>query len=362
MQLLLIVLMLFLPASLAAQPTGQQPANDSLQGNGPTPSGGPEADEKLLRIGVRRDAPPFSYISRPKPRQQPSLTAKSGPLRAQGFDGYMIYICDEVLKLLMIPEGDAPLLEYDQIRHVVIEDEMAQLPPGTDRLSLLEADRVDILCDPATISRDRVRGFASSPPLFLTGISFLMRRGDVEPRSICGTRKALIAAVGTTNAIEYGVTAILDAGAWPKKRDEIVNALRNRNSPRYKNPCGPQHEGAIWQAPNHSAAAKAFCDGEVTYYVGDLEIIRDSIRGYPGCTASSGVQRFTTDRYAIFANMRYDRTDSWKSLIIARFYEVLNREVITSDSLLDRAYSATFGAAPRSEQLELFYWSLRGIP
>lgn len=361
-----VLLLLSLSGMASAQSPDKPSSDREPRSSAPLaqtdPAGEVVDTRRKLLIGVRSDAPPFSYLSRSEPRVQPSLTAKSGPLRSRGYDGYMVYICDEVLKQMMITEGDAPLLEYEDIVPVDVDKAMMDLPIGTDRMTLLETGKVDILCDPATISRDRVRSFASSPPLFLTGISFLIRSGVPEAEKICGTKKALIGAVGTTNAIRYGVTAILAAGAWSKKRDEIVQALRNQGSPDYKKPCGVNHEGAIWQARTHTEVAREFCEGNITYYVGDLEIIRDSIGRFPGCEASTGVQRFTSDRYAIFADMHYNEADSWKSSRIARFFEVLNREVITSDSLLDHAFAATFGESPRSEQLDFFYWSLRGTP
>ena len=70
------------------------------------------------------------------------------------------------------------------------------------------------------------------------------------------------------------------------------------------------------------------------------------------------MDRFTNDRYGIFAQIDY--TKDWKALLLGRFFEVLNREIATSDSLLDRAYGAAFGETVKSRKLDLFFWSLRG--
>jgi hypothetical protein len=318
--------------------------------------------ERKLIIGVRGDAAPFSYRSRNAEQPLTNLTAKSGPLRAEGFDGYMIYICDEVLKLMLINEAGTPVLKPDEVRLVDIDLQLASRA-GTDRFTLLENDEIDIMCDPATISRERVRAFAASPPLFLTGIGYLILRDKARTDSECEPSKALIGVVGTTNAVRSGVSAILEAGELPELRSSINLAMRYLENPEsVSKPCADEkgYEGVIWQAPNHRSVAEAFCKGEISYYVGDLEIIRESIKRFPGCDATSGIQRFTSDRYAIFADMDYK--DSWKWPLMARFFEVLNREIIASDSLLDRAYAATFGDAPRSERLDLFYWSIRGAP
>ncbi|MBK4215638.1 transporter substrate-binding domain-containing protein [Paracoccus caeni] len=350
LKLLLFLLLMALPLHIRADQIMVKRGEDSTTTN---------SSEKILIIGVREDAPPFSEGPVQPDRSNANLTVKSGPLRAAGYDGYMIYICDEVLKQMMIVDGNAPTLKEGEFK-VVNVDELMRGTFLDDRIELLDGGEIDILCDPASINRERLREYAVSPPLFLTGISYLMREGDVEPQSICGVRKALIGVVGRTNAFQYGIEAILNSGAWARKRDVIIAAMRNTGGNRPTSCPDAGHQGAIWRATSHMELAEAFCKGEVTYYVGDLEIIQASVERFPGCRVTSGAQRFTTDRYAIFARMNYDRGENWKAIRIARFYELLNRGVIASDSLLDHAYDATFHGAPRSQILELFYWSMRG--
>jgi hypothetical protein len=324
--------------------------------------------ENCLRVGVRRSARPFAYYSRTVEKAAEddsvaSLSAKSGPLRAEGYDGYMVYICDEVLKQLMIPGTDTPdALLANQVMPVDI-DELMKDRPGQDRFSLLGKE-IDILCDPATISLERVRNYAVSPPLFLTGIGYLTRRGSVPPSPTCPPKdQALIGVVGTTNAAQYGIQAIIDADEWKKYRPLIVAALKGdtENTDACKTPEDPKEVGGIiWAGRTHDEVAQQFCNENIDYYVGDLEIILEHARKQPGCDPVASAQSFTNDRYAIFARIDYGNV--WKAPLIGRFFEVLNREIVTSDSLLDRAYIAEFGAAKQSRKLELFFWSLRGAP
>ena len=344
--------------------------------------------DQVLYIGVRSAASPFSSGPFEPRRVSENVSTKSGPLRAAGYDGYMVYICDEVLKLLLIDQAGAPITTAEQIRVVNIDKEMADREPGSDRFDLLGEGKIDILCDPASISRDRVRRYAVSPPLFMTGIGYLqLRDWNFEtPENRCKYR-ARVGVVGSTNAAGTGINAILSAGEWKKQRDDIYRALRSAprdEDPRDEDPRDDRSvpplrvssldiEGCdrassppikwtvIYYAKTHNELAEAFCDGLVRYYVGDLEIIAQHAQEYPGCVASSGVQSFTSDRYAIYANLNYE-DQPWKAVRISRFFEILNREIVISDSLLDRAYIATFGAAPRSQKLELFYWSMRGAP
>lgn len=329
-----------------------------------------------LRVGVRRHARPFSYQTEV---ESSDLTGKSGPLRSKGFDGYMVAICDEVLRQMLITSEDSRLPGVLRIKHVVIEDVMAEretierngksikviTPDGDDvsaqipirtRLDLL-GPKIDILCDPATLTRDRVKRFAVSPPLFLTGIGYLTRQGYVQPAVICRKNGAFIGLVGGTTANSRGVNEIVKAGEWRTVRKSVIAELRGRNG------CGPQPEdgptqSVIMEFESHDQAARAFCEGTIDYYVGDLEIIQEHTRSVYGCDIKRGAKTFTEDRYAIFA--KFDYTDPVKALWIGRFYDILNREIYGEDSVVSKAYNATFEKDSESRKLQLFFWGLSG--
>lgn len=329
-----------------------------------------------LRVGVRSQARPFSYYSRTLDLSGSSsrVLAKSGPLRAAGFDGYMVYLCDEVLQNLMLPGPNLRNpLGIDQIAVVDVDALMSRTDEGANDRLIFLGGRIDILCDPATINLERVRNFAVSPPLFLTGVSYLTRSANTLPdsREECLDKgAALIGVVGSTNAAEHGIRAILAADEWKNYKENILTELKG-GSPcpqllppeaetqgatpgQKKNPVG----GFIWAGTTHKEVAAEFCNGNISYYVGDLEIILENARSIPGCDPIPAAQSFTNDRYAIFAQINY--TETWKAPHIGRFFEVLNREIASSDSLLDRAYGAEFGDATKSRKLELFFWSMRG--
>ncbi|WP_415402372.1 hypothetical protein [Tateyamaria sp. SN3-11] len=322
-----------------------------------------------LRIGVRSYARPFSYKSTKVP-ENISISTGAGPIRAAGFDGYLVYICDEVLKQMLIDQQDAPRFVSSQIEVKDVDALMAakrEAFPDTqfefDRLGLLGPE-IDILCDPASISAERVKRFAVSPPLFIAGIGYLTLKGAIPPQVACRRDSALIGFVGATNAASQGIRTIVNAGEWRNVKSEITAALRDSGSGESscKPPGGIDGQGGIfWAGNNHEEVARRFCSGEISYYVGDLEIITEHANAIPGCDFTSGAKSFTTDRYAIFSKLDY-REDPEKALLIGRFYEVLSREIATSASLLDRAFIATFGETRRSQKLELFFWSMRGQP
>ncbi|MBG19896.1 MAG: hypothetical protein CML31_08005 [Rhizobiales bacterium] len=325
-------------------------------------------DDDVLRIGVRTFAQPFSYRSGRIVRAP--LGPKIGPLGREGYTGYMIYICDEILMQMMIPKGDSPIITENEIKAIDIDRTWSKALG--DRLGSI-GESVDIICDPASISRDRVNSFLVSPPLFATGIGYLRfpEKLFAEP---CDKASALIGAVGSTNAVQRGIRSILEAGEWAPHRRKIETALRGEN------PCFDAKGGAerrrvseldtkcdvdlsqqvIWEADNHAQLAECFCRGKVHYYVGDFEIIKAHADSIPGCKYYASANTFTSDRYAIFAVNETQNTD--KARKISKFFEILNREVVTSDSLLDRAYLSEFGEDPKSPALNSFFWSMRGTP
>lgn len=318
-----------------------------------------EQKQLEIRIGVRDSARPFSYVT----RLSPGIPApKFGPLRAGGYDGYMVYICDEVLKQMMLSPTGTQTLGANQVKIVPIDQEM-ESRGGEDRTDLL-GEEIDILCDPATIDRERVRRYAVSLPLFTTSVGFL-RFGGGLAYSRCNndTGKALIGAVGATNAVTYGVKAILDQGEWkePKMHEDVVKALQRPDGGTEDCPhITGKVSGIIWTGATHDQVAHQFCQGNLFYYVGDLEIISEHASLIPGCNFTASSENFTDDRYAIYASIDYN--DEQKALFLGRFFDILNRDIVTSDSLLDRAYFAEFGMRPRSQKLEAFFWSMRGEP
>ncbi|NIY76884.1 amino acid ABC transporter substrate-binding protein [Thalassospira sp. HF15] len=117
---------------------------------------------------------------------------------------------------------------------------------------------------------------------------------------------------------------------------------------------------------NHKEAAKAFCQGEIFYYVGDLEIITANAQAVAGCNYENGSQTYTTDRYAIFGKtIEQNKSgvkiqDPERRLRVAQFFEILSRKTVFTPSILDAAFESTFHGRDPSERLADFYESIRG--
>lgn len=335
-------------------------------------------EQTKLCIGVRSDARPFSYKS-----NLPS-DAPRGPLRRAGYTGYMIRICDAALAEMILEAGPSREPTFDNIGIYDIDEADKTGNPetkgdvaaatgiptsrgGADKAepSISETrfgdlgTRFDILCDPATITNERRDDFAVSPPLFLTGISYITRKGETPPEKACSqSEKPLIGLVGGTTAPSEGIKALLDAHELPRYEGALIDALRGNE----KSSCEEGTASRIKRYEKHSDAAKAFCAGDFFYYLGDLEIITENVKTIPGCAYDNGTRTYTNDRYAVFGKARpaINQDDTSRRLLMARFFEILSQKVMFNPSVLDKAFSDTFPGVSPSRKLELFYWSVRG--
>ncbi|MBU2956137.1 hypothetical protein Q4511_02665 [Paracoccus sp. 1_MG-2023] len=323
-----------------------------------------------LVIAVRADAPPFSY--RPGDTLLPPGTS-SGRLAGQGYAGYMVYICDRVLDEM---EERGSLAGLD-IRIVEIT--------AANRFEKLRAqgvdDAVDVLCDPATVTRDRVREFTASLPLYMSGIGFAAQPREEIRQSPCPPQ---IGLVKSTTAFDQGLMRILDGNEWKNYREGLLKYMHNPTGWMASNPtCGltaqpepasaPEGSddlGAIDAPPqprsppimdfdDHQQVAEAFCAGRLQYYVGDLEIVNRALKLFGTCDFRPAATTYSDDRYVIFMR-NPDDAEPVKAQLLMRFSRTLSELVLTRPSLLDAAFEANFEGYQPSDKLRLFFWSIYG--
>ncbi len=107
------------------------------------------AETGKFRIGYRHDAPPYSYVT------------NDGKI-----SGYIVDLCREVARnvqsTLKLPKLD---VEYIEVT-------------ADDRLKVLAEDKVDVLCDPTSVTMSRRAAMDFSLPTFLDGASVATRGGQ----------------------------------------------------------------------------------------------------------------------------------------------------------------------------------------
>lgn len=298
-----------------------------------------------LVIGVRTDAAPFSYKRRSSSGGVLSRSS-DGVLKRLGYDGYVVHICDRVLTELELQYRDRINFKVEVVN-------------AEDRFSSLRSNRIDILCDPATITRNRVREFIASTPVYLSGITFASQPIGVFNEWGC---RSIVGFVGKTTSQTMGVRRILEHGEWPRHSKEIRRYIDNQDTSTLKRPgCNGDSEKlgpTILAFKTHDELAAAFCDKKILYYVGDIEIVTRKIREIKDCKSRDASQTYTDERYAIF--IKASDSDTGKAFFLLKFLEVLSMEIFNRDPLLLESFSETFPGYQASQKLETFYWSLFG--
>ena len=251
-----------------------------------------------------------------------------------------------------------------------------------------------------------------SPPLFVTGIGYLKLKDKPIPSQPCGTPRpepaldsdnttvienteadktisepALIGLVGGTTAATRGLQALIAAKELPNFEHQLVQYLRLPENVQ-QNPghslglssdpvCDKAGTTLVNIYPDHDEASRAFCRGDAFhYYLGDIDIIRTYAATIAGCNFDSSPITYTNDRYAIFGKaiskvgtlnqkviespLTYQRSETSRELLVAKFFEILSQKVLFNPSVLDKAYEDTFPDQPQSRKLKLFYWAIRG--
>ena len=222
-----------------------------------------------VQIGVRIDAPPFAW-------QEPESDV---------FRGYLRDVCVEA----------ATRAGFTFVEVAVT---------GAQRNGVIEGNpdigngvRLDVLCDPTTISLARLEKLEAldellvfSPILFVANGSY-MQRTDIAPRP--ARQDGAFAFSPACFFPDMKVTETLD-GFFGTEGSYLVfgylagstsesNILRGA---RENNPPQGDSRMCLRAFESHADGVKALCNGEVDYYYGDVDII-DALRSRVDAGASS---------------------------------------------------------------------------
>lgn len=306
--------------------------------------------EQVLRIGVREDARPFSHLS---DQGQPGVdTPRPGLPRSHGFTGYVVAICEAALEAGQRNRRSGFPAEMG-FETVVVN--------AQNRFDALLDGRIDILCDPATITPRRLTDLMVSMPIYLSAVTY------AEPREFPGELPCqnIVGVVSETTADMTGLRSIIAAGSWPRFGGRVSAALDQIGPEGNAGPrvlpddpeCGAE---VIRYYGNHTDLARDFCAAETLFYVGDVEILQRQIRVREGCEARSRILPavFTNERYAIYARRTSETPET--AAAILTFMGELSELVYRRPSLLLNEFAEHFDRGTASEKLRAFYWGLLG--
>lgn len=174
----------FALAALCASVVAAVPSPGRAQGSGEADA----ARERVIVVGVREDAKPFSYRGHTDASEQV----------LEGYRGYMVEICRRVLREVV---ASGPFEGF------VVEGRVLR---ADRRFEALDTGEVDLLCGPDSITAARLRTHSVSQPMFVSGLTYAYvdPTTDLFPRGpYCGN---VVGVLRGTTAASVGLRRLAD--------------------------------------------------------------------------------------------------------------------------------------------------------
>lgn len=306
-----------------------------------------------LRVGVRADARPFSYLKNAtKPAEARSL---------DDYDGFTVAVCRAVLDELVSASG---AFHGANVKAVEVT--------AQTRFPFLAERKVDLLCGPDSIAANRLEDFMASYPVYLSGISFAYLRQFTQGNPYCGK---VVGVVRETTADTEGLKALAEKNLLKRFDGELETALSGAprsstlNCPTLDLPELP----VVGRYPDHNEAVKGLCARRILYYVGDVDILRARVareRQESGATCDVRIEPFTLSRevYAVLFR-RKPKSDNRgqpdpkveidDALLYAEFNNSLLRKLQGRRNLLEQEFDNSFKGFQMSADLADFFLTMK---
>ena len=181
---------------------------------------------KVIKIGVRADAPPFSF------------STEDGE-----YDGYTVELC----RLIANEAISERMFDRIEMVKVTVSDRFQQLRDG----------KIDMLCEASTVTLERMRAADFSLLTFLSGASVMYNRKTIEDVSGDGGEGCKL----TIGMLKHTTTS-----------DEINKVIGKFSSGSEVAPAGCQIEGPK-EFECHTEAVRQLLKGSIHIYLADREIL-----------------------------------------------------------------------------------------
>jgi ABC-type amino acid transport substrate-binding protein len=252
--------------------------------------------------------------------------AFSRQLADGSFDGLFVNICDESVARAgyviadRIPVEASNRFAFD-----------AETPP-------------DLICDPTTITHVRAEKFDFSPIVFIANSSFLTR-GKIDYLD----DEAVVASPDCTRMRDENPRQNLAAAGMVG--DTTANGTYNLAQTRGLIGGALDFGVCTVSFDTHSAGMDALCSGEVSYYFGDIDILRAHLLERDDCQASFRTGFFAYEPYAFIVP---SSNAEFRQRFISALYSLY------SDGNAVELYRDTFDK-PMSGPLEMLF-RINNIP
>jgi ABC-type amino acid transport substrate-binding protein len=210
---------------------------------------------------------------------------------------------------------------------------------AAERSAILGDETVDLVCDPMTLTRARATRFDFSPIVFIANSGFLQRPDPVElsDDDIAASEDCRARRESAPDRALVGVGMV---------RSTTANATYDlaREQQRLGNASG--YDVCTMEFSTHVEGVKALCDGKISYYFGDLDIILHERDAHPDCRAELASDFLAYEPYALPIP---SRDADFRHQFVASLYELF------ADGTAIGAYRHAFGTDRMSQPLAILF-------
>lgn len=303
----------------------------------------------LLAIGLALQAPPPAALAEPaEPAEhavQIGVRVDGGPFarrdpRTGRFRGYLVDLCTEAATRAGFTYRLHPITAAQRI--LILDGDIVVRDGDTSW-------KLDLLCDPTTISLQRLvrladlgdERLAFSPVVFVANGSSVELKGRT-PRAARDPSWECPDEEETDKEETEKNTSVYVAGYVDGETSKTI-IRREAGKDETAGLCLRTFKG-------HDEAVAALCKREIDYYFGDLDVIefyRRSAADASGCAEIVPPQRVLS--YEPYALLVSKATTTFRPKFIAALYELF------SDGTASQRFSSHFAGASRSTALNLLF-------
>lgn len=218
-----------------------------------------------------------------------------------------------------------------------------------ERIPVTSVDRFkthsDLVCDPTTITQSRAENMEFSPIVFVANSSFISLKNtavltekDIAKSPDCSSKRVRqpdrpLVGVGLAGSTTANVTL---------KRATEAKIL------------GDTLDYGLCTVlfNNHNEGVEAICDGKISFYFGDMDILRAHLAIRDDCSASLRSGFFSYEPYALVIP---SEDAAFRRRLVAAIYEIY------ADGTAVKAYYEAFPGQPMSGPLEMLF-RINAIP
>lgn len=237
------------------------------------------AGSKILKLGVRSDAPPFSY-------KDP---------HTDNFKGFSVDLCRRIGTRAKRELG------YDDVTLLPLNSQ--------ERFERLENMEVDILCGASTVTLERLKSASASLYTFLSGASFMYAR----PVGTDKDKPLRIGVLQKTTTKEH-----FEATIWPKLKKDLKKV-----GFRFSGLDEPKEVESHWQS------LAFFQENKIDIYIADREILLALKKSFDAENLVVSNRYYTIEPYALFIR----RDDAALQYIVNRTLRDLYLEDNRADNI-----------------------------